>query len=71
MKYLLIGIGAGLAAGFAFAPAPGKTTRKFVACKVGDAKDFVENCADQMDDWIHTIKRQNRRVRNAYHSLVA
>ena len=71
MKYLLMGIGAGLAAGFVFAPASGKTTRKLVGCKVNDARDFVEDCADRMGDLMHTIKRQNKRVRNAYSALTA
>ena len=71
MKYLLIGIGTGLAAGFAFAPASGKTTRKFVGCKVADAKDFVEDCADQVGHMMHMVKRQNKRLRNACSALVA
>jgi len=75
MKYLLIGIGAGLAAGFVFAPAPGKTTRKFVGCKVSDAQDCIGDFADQMGDLVRggkrMIERQNRRAKKMYSALVA
>jgi gas vesicle protein len=75
MKYFLIGIGAGLAAGFAFAPASGKVTRKYVGCKVSDAQDCVGDFADQIGDLVRggkrMIERQNRRAKKAYSALVA
>ena len=41
MSYLVAGIGFGAAAGILFAPKSGKQTRRLIANKAGDTRDYI------------------------------